>query len=63
MAGAFPSLGRAEVELYSVEFFLKGHVNKRTSLTVLDKTPDSVGWTVDWTRNFEENVSWVGGGI
>ena len=57
---AFPSLGRAGVELYSVEFFLKGLGNKRTSLAVLDKAPDSIGKAVDWANNFEANVSWVG---
>ena len=57
---AFPSLGRAGVELYSVEFFLKGLRNKRTSLAVLDKAPDSIGKAVDWANNFEANVSWVG---
>ena len=36
---AFPSLGRAGVELYAVEFFLKGLRNKRTSLAVWDKAP------------------------
>ena len=56
---AFPSLGRAGVELYSVEFFLKGLGNKRTSLSVLDKAPDSIGKAVDWAKNFEANVSWV----
>ena len=54
---AFPSLGRVEEELYAVEFFLKGLGNKRTSLA-----PNSVGKAVDWARNFEANVSWVGGG-
>ena len=57
---AFPSLGRAEVELYSVEFFLKGLRNKRTSLALLDKATDSIGKAVDWAKNFEANVSWVG---
>ena len=57
---AFPSLERAGVELYSVEFFLKGLGNKRTSLAVLDKAPDSIGKAVDWAKNFEANVSWVG---
>ena len=57
---AFPSLGSAGVELYSVEFFLKGLGNKRTSLAVLDKAPDSIGKAVDWAKNFEANVSWVG---
>ena len=57
---AFPSLERAGVELYSVEFFLKGLGNKRTSLAVLDKAPDSIGKAVDWANNFEANVSWVG---
>ena len=57
---AFLSLGRAGVELYSVEFFLKGLGNKRTSLAVLDKAPDSIGKAVDWAKNFEANVSWVG---
>ena len=57
---AFPSLGRAVVELYTVEFFLKGLGNKRTSLAVLDKAPDSIGKAVDWAKNFEANVSWVG---
>ena len=57
---AFPLLGRAGVELYSVEFFLKGLGNKRTSLAVLDKVPDSIGKAVDWANNFEANVSWVG---
>ena len=57
---AFPSLGRAGIELYSVEFFLKGLGNKRTSLAVLDKAPDSIGKAVDWANNFEANVSWVG---
>ena len=57
---AFPSLGRAGVELYSVEFFLKGLGNKRTSLAVLDNAPDSIGKAVDWANNFEANVSWVG---
>ena len=56
---AFPSLGRAGVELYSVELFLKGLGNKRTSLEVLDKAPDSIGKAVDWAKNFEANVSWV----
>ena len=55
----FSSLGRAGVELYVVEFFLKGLGNKRTSLTVLDKSPDSIGRAVDRARNFEANVSWV----
>ena len=41
---------RAGVELYSVEFFLKGLGNKRTSLAVLDKAPDSIGKAVDWQR-------------
>ena len=59
---AFPSLERAEVELYAVVFFLKGLGNKRTSLAVLDKAPDSVGKAVYWARNFKANVSWVGGG-
>ena len=57
---AFTSLGRAGVELYLVEFFLKGLKNKRTSLAVLDKAPDSIGKAVDWANNFEANVSWVG---
>ena len=57
---AFPLLGRAGVELYSVEFFLKGLGNKRTSLVVLDKAPDSIGKAVDWANNFEANVSCVG---
>ena len=57
---AFPLLGRAGVELYSVEFFLKGLGNKRTSLAVFDKAPDSIGKAVDWANNFEANVSWVG---
>ena len=48
------------VELYAVEFFLKGLGNKRTSLAVLDKAPDSIRRAVDWARNFEANVSWVG---
>ena len=52
---AFPLLGRAGVELYSVEFFLKGLGNKRTSLAVLDKAPDSIGKAVDWAKNFEAN--------
>ena len=39
---AFPSLGRARVELYAVEFFLKGLGNKRTSLAVLFKAPASI---------------------
>ena len=39
-----------------VEFFLKGFGNKRTSLAVLDKAPDSIGKA----NNFEANVSWVG---
>ena len=56
----FLSLGRAGVELYSVEFFLKGLGNKRTTLAVLDKAPDSIGKAVDWANNFEANVSWVG---
>ena len=56
---AFPSLGRAGVELYAVEFFLKGLGNKRTSLSVLDKTPDSIGSAVDCANNFEVNVGWV----
>ena len=51
----FPSWGRTEVELYPVEFFLKGLRNKRTSLAVLDKAPDAIGRAVDWA-----NVSWVG---
>ena len=58
--GAFPSLGRAGVELYSVEFFLEGLGNKITSLAVLDKAPDSIGKAVDWAKNFEAIVSWVG---
>ena len=49
---AFPSLGRA-----GVEFFLKGLGNKRTSLAVLDKAPDSIGKAVDWAKSFEANVS------
>ena len=53
---AFPLLGRA-----GVEFFLKGLGNKRTSLAVLDKAPDSIGKAVDWAKNFEANVSWVCG--
>ena len=57
---AFPSLGKAGVKLYTVEFFLKGLGNKRTSLAVLDKTPNSIGKAVDWVNNFEANVSWVG---
>ena len=57
---AFPSLGRAGVELYSVEFFLKELGNKRTSVAGLNKAPDSIGNTVDWAKNFEANVSWVG---
>ena len=57
---AFPSLGRAGVELYSVKFFLKRLGNKRTSLAVFDKAPDSIGKAVDWANNFEANVSWVG---
>ena len=57
---AFPSLGIAGVELYSVKKFLKGLGNKRTSLAVLDKAPDSIGKAVDWANNFEANVSWVG---
>ena len=48
----FPSLGRAGVDLYAVEFFLKGLGNKRTSLAVLDKAPDSIGRAVDWANNF-----------
>ena len=56
---AFSSLGRAGVELYVVEFFLKGLRNKRTSLTGLYKSPDTIGRAVDRARNFEENVSWV----
>ena len=39
---AFPSLARAVVELYTLEFFLKGLGNKRTSLAVLDKAPEEV---------------------
>ena len=57
---AFPSLGRAGVELYAVEFFPKGLGNKRTSLAVLDKAPDSIGRAVDWVNKLEANVSWVG---
>ena len=57
---AFPFLGRAGVELYSIEFFLKGLGNKRTSLAFLDKVPDSIEKAVDWAKNFEANVSWVG---
>ena len=56
----FPSLGRAGVELYSVEFFLTGLGHKRTSLVVLDKAPDSIGKAVDWAKKFEVNVSWAG---
>ena len=36
---AFPSLGRAGVELYSVEFFLKELGNKRTSLAGFGQGP------------------------
>ena len=57
---AFPSLGRAGVELYSVELFLKGFGNKRTFLAVLDKAPDSIGKAVEWAKNLEANVGWVG---
>ena len=57
---AFPSLGRAGVELYVVEFFLKGLGNKKTSLAVLDNIPDSIGRAVDYVNNFEANVSWAG---
>ena len=39
---AFPSLGKAKVKLYAVEFFLKGLRNKRTCLAILDKAPGSV---------------------
>ena len=56
---AFPSLGRAGLELYAVEFFLNGIKNKRTSLAVLDNAPDSIGRAVDWVKKFEANVSWV----
>ena len=56
----FPSLGRAGVELYAVEFFLKGLGNKRTSLAVLDKAPYSILRVVEWAKNLEVNVSWVG---
>ena len=34
---AFPSLGRTGLELYSLEFFVKGLGNKRNSLSVLDE--------------------------
>ena len=34
--------GKIGVELYAVEFFLKGLGNKRTSLVVMDKAPDSI---------------------
>ena len=54
---AFPSLGRAGVELYEVEFFLKVLENVRTSLAVLDKTPDSIERAVDWANNVQTNVS------
>ena len=57
---AFPSLGRAGVELYSVEFFLKGLGNKRNFLEIFDKTPDSIGKAIDWAYNLEVKVSWVG---
>ena len=43
-----------------VEFFLKGLGNKRTSQMVLYKAQDSMGRAIDWSKNFEANVSWVG---
>ena len=43
--------GRAGVKLYSVEFFLKGLGNKRTSMAVLDKAPDLIGKTIDLAKN------------
>ena len=49
------------LDLYAIELFLKRIENKTTSLSVLDKVPDSIGRAVDWTWNFKSNVSWVRG--
>ena len=57
-----PSLGRAGVELYAVEFFLTRLGGEKRGLPwrFLDKVPDSIGGAVDWGNNLEANVSWVG---
>ena len=52
----FPSWRRAEVELHSLEFFLKGLGNMRTSLAILDNAPYSIGRAVYWEMYFEVNL-------
>ena len=46
------------MELYGVEVFLKGLGNKRISLAVLDKAPDSIVRAVEYLSKCE-----LGGGV